>query len=298
MHSELTIAVLAGLGGMFGWGLADLFAKKTIDAIGDIVSLVWAHIFGTLLFFVLALYLVVIEGHVLHLPHTLLGWLGVIFFGVLQAFVYLFVYKGFGKGQVAVLNPLFASFSGITALGSIIVFGEMLTWHIGIALLILFIGLISMNVDREALRTNRLRLSAVPGFREVVFATGMAALWTLLWDRFIEGNDWLGYVVLMYTVMTIVILFVAQQQRITLKIQTPSMWKYLVIIGLCEVVAYAAISIGYEMTTKTSIIALISGAFSLPTICLARVFLKEKVTRLQTAGALLIILGIIVLSIS
>jgi hypothetical protein len=28
MHSELGIAVLTGLGGMVGWGLADLFAKK------------------------------------------------------------------------------------------------------------------------------------------------------------------------------------------------------------------------------------------------------------------------------
>ena len=29
-------------GGMFGWGLADFFAKKTIDKIGDIQTLAWA----------------------------------------------------------------------------------------------------------------------------------------------------------------------------------------------------------------------------------------------------------------
>jgi len=32
---------------MLGWGLADFFAKKTIDQIGDIVVLAWAHVFGT-----------------------------------------------------------------------------------------------------------------------------------------------------------------------------------------------------------------------------------------------------------
>ena len=38
MQSDLVIAVLAGFGGMLGWGFADFFAKKTIDEIGDVAS--------------------------------------------------------------------------------------------------------------------------------------------------------------------------------------------------------------------------------------------------------------------
>ena len=56
MQQELLIAVLAGLGGMLGWGFADFFAKKTVDKIGDIATLVWAHLFGTLVFALIALY--------------------------------------------------------------------------------------------------------------------------------------------------------------------------------------------------------------------------------------------------
>ena len=40
------------------------------------------------------------------------------FFGSLQALVYFLLYKGFGKGQVSVLSPTFASFSGFVALAS------------------------------------------------------------------------------------------------------------------------------------------------------------------------------------
>jgi hypothetical protein len=47
MSNSLTAALVAGLGGMLGWGFADFFAKKTIDKIGDLPSLVWAHLFGT-----------------------------------------------------------------------------------------------------------------------------------------------------------------------------------------------------------------------------------------------------------
>src|SRR4051812_19318727 len=102
--TALAIAVLAGLGGMIGWGLADFFAKKTIDTIGDVTSLVWAHICGTALFAVIVAYQL-LAGHPVVLPQAPSEWVGLLFFGVLQGLVYLLVYRGFGKGQVAVLNP-------------------------------------------------------------------------------------------------------------------------------------------------------------------------------------------------
>src|SRR5258706_9392782 len=109
MQNELFIAVLAGLGGMLGWGLADFFAKKTIDQIGDIASLAWAHIFGTLVIFGVILYKVIFLNYKIGIPHNPHTWLILLFFGVLQATVYYFVYKGFGKGQVSLLSPVFAS---------------------------------------------------------------------------------------------------------------------------------------------------------------------------------------------
>lgn len=297
MSKDLSIALLAGLGGMIGWGLADLFAKKTIDEIGDVTSLVWAHIFGTIVFILFALYMILFRGQTLHVPHTVTAWTGLLFFGALQAAVYLLVYKGFGKGQVAVLNPLFASFSGIVAIGSIVVFGEFITGHLLIALIIIFGGVLLLNTDRDALRAKRLRLALVPGFKEVALATVLAAIWTLSWDVFVGGKDWLAVALIMYAFMTIVIIVVAKKNGTNLTIQKPSVWKYLFLIGFCEVLAYSAISLGYDLTTHTSIIALVSGAFSLPTILLARVFLKEKISPIQTIGGACIILGIVVLAL-
>ena len=68
------------------------------------------------------------------------------------------------------------------------------------------------------------------------------------------------------------------------------------LIGCFEVGAYVLISLGYSLTTRTSVVALLSGAFSLPTIVLARAFLKERVTGLQTAGSAVVIFGIMLLS--
>ncbi len=296
MNTELFIAVLAGLGGMFGWGLADFFAKKTIDAIGDITSLVWAHVCGTIILAILALYELA-HGVTPITNITGNAWLGLIFFGVLQAIVYLLVYRGFGKGQVSLLNPVFASFSGIVALLSVAFFGEILTGNLLISLVIVFAGIMMLNLDPAALKERRIALVSIPGFKEVGLATLFAAGWTILWKQFVTGQDWLWFALYMYVFMTVAMLLYAWVRRISLRISLSSVWIYLFLIGLFETGAYIAISYGYSRTPLTSVVALLSGAFSLPTIVLARIFLKERVTRFQTIGSLIIVLGIVLVSL-
>ena len=297
MEKELFIAILAGMGGMLGWGFADLFAKKTIDEIGDMASLAWAHIFGTLLFLIFVVYEFFLGGYEIVFPRNFESWILLIFFGVLKAIIYLLVYRGFGKGQVAVLNPVFASFSGLTAILSILLFREVVSEHLVISLVILFFGVLIINIDIEALRKKRVSFTNVSGFKEVALATLLAAFWTLFWDKFIGGKDWLINAMLMYLFMTIFILLITKIQKINLLAIKNNIWKFLILIGLCETIAYLAVSSGYSLTSKTSIVAVLSGAFSLPTIIFAKIFLKEKISPIQTIGGVIIIIGIILISL-
>src|SRR3989344_8833903 len=140
MQSELLIALLTGLGGMLGWGLADFFAKKTIDEIGDMASLAWGHIFGTLALFLAVAHNVFFFERKIVMPSDTYTWIILIFFGMLQATVYFFLYRGFGKGQVSLLSPIFASFAGITAIMSIVFFREAVNIFLIFALIIIFCG--------------------------------------------------------------------------------------------------------------------------------------------------------------
>lgn len=296
MQQELLIAIIAGLGGMLGWGLADFFAKKTVDKIGDITTLVWAHLFGTLAFALIALFQQVNLKREFFVPTQVSEWGGLIFFGVLQAVVYLFVYKGFGKGQLAILNPVFASYSGIAALLSIIIFGETLIGFLPLALVAIFGGILLLNIDIEALHNKRFNITHAPGLKEVGIAAILAAFWTISWDQFIGGKDWMSYALFMYVFMTIAAIAIAKFQRVNLFVVKKGLWKFLILIGLCEVVAYISISLGFSTTSYTSIVAILSGAFSLPTLILAHFFLKEKVTLAQRIGSVIIILGIIIIA--
>lgn len=297
MQQELIIAIVAGLAVMVGWGSADFFAKKTIDEIGDVVTLVWAHVFGTLILVLVALYQIFVRGQQVMLPSKPLDWAGLVFFGVLQAVVYLFVYKGFGKGQLAVLNPVFASYSGLTAAFSILVFGEVVSGHLILALATIFIGILLLSMDFPALKSKRINFSHIPGLKEVGIATLLAAVWTLGWDKFVGGRDWLAYALFMYAFMTAAVWIISKVQKVSLKVSKQNVWKFLILIGVGETLAYLALSLGYSVTSYTSVIVLVGGAFSLPTIILARIFLKEKVARIQTIGTLVIIAGIIMLSL-
>lgn len=287
-------AILAGLGGMIGWGLADFFAKITIDRIGDTVSLVWAHVCGTLLLGVVFV-AATMSGYPLALPTDFHTWFALAFFGALQGAVYLYAYRGFGKGQVAVLNPIFASFTGLVALVSIVWLGEKGSDALQPILLVIFLGVMLLATDFKALRQKGLHLAHVAGFREVALATLMATLWTVLWKLFITGGDWLADALIMYVWMTLTVLIYARYTKTKLRGVPARMWLFLLLIGISEVVAYAAISLGYATSSYTSIVALVSGAFSLPTILLAHYFLKERTSALQRAGMALVIIGVVLL---
>jgi drug/metabolite transporter (DMT)-like permease len=298
MPHELMIATVAGLGGMFGWGFSEFAAKKSVDTIGTISSLVWAHVFGTIILCFLLASKVFLAGASVIFPGQAIEWIGLLFFGALQATVYYFAYKGFGAGEVSILSPIFASFAGLVALFSVLILGETLHVVFIPALIIIFVGVILVNLDIKNLQTMRVRLHAVPGLKEIIIATILATGWTLGWDAFTGSKDWMVYTTFMFVFMTFTAFVIAKFSKINLLQVRPAAWKYLCLIAIGEVVGYLAITSGYASTTYTSIVAILSGASSLPTIILARIFLKEKMTTIQMISSFIIIGGIVLLSIS
>jgi drug/metabolite transporter (DMT)-like permease len=295
MHSQLLIAILAGLGGMLGWGFADFCAKKTIDVIGAIKSLVWAHVFGTVLFAVLVFSQTLFAGHKANFPSSVGGWAGALFFGVLQMVVYWLAYEGFGKGQLAILNPIFAAYSGLVALASVVLYGEHVTHALALALVLLFFGVLLLNTDFQGLRNRKLNI--VPGVKEVAAAALLAAGWTIGWDRFISGRDALPYTFLMYASMTVAAFIIAKLTRTVLAQMPRGLWKFVLLIGAGETLAYLAISWGYSTTSLTSVVALISGAFSIPTVVLSYIFLQERMAKLQAIAVILTVAGVVLVSL-
>lgn len=288
--SGLTIAILGGLGAMVGWGVADFFAKLSIDDVGELQSLAWGHLVGTLILGVAAGIRAATATHIRYGHMDAGAVASIIFFGVLQAAVYFLLYKGFAVGQLSVLSPTFAAFSGIVALVSLAFLGETANVAKVVALVIIFGGVIMLSIVPT--EGQRLRAFGAAGFNAVFLATLLAAGWTLGWDRLIHGRDPVSLAFFMYASMTAALFVVAAQQGELAVPKSISALRFFPVIGLGEAAAYVALSWGYSRTNLTSVVALLSGAFSLPTIVLARTFLRERLIRTSAIGLTAVLLGV------
>ena len=295
MERDFIIAIFSGLGGMLGWGFADFFAKKTMDKIGDLSTLAWSHLFGTMTFFVAQAYQLTAHPESVVIPTAFKTWFFLWLFGSVQATIYFFVYKGFAKGQVGILSPVFASFSGLSALMSVLLFQEAFNPSLFWRLAILFIGILLVNFQGISPRGPAFK--GVPGLTEVLIATVLASFWTVFWDQFIGEQHWLVATSIMYTLMTAMIFITSAWQRVHLQFQEKGVWKFLIAIGFFETAAFASVSLGYHATTLTSVIALLSGGFALPVMILSRLFLSEKISFIQTVGSLAIVAGVMLITI-
>jgi drug/metabolite transporter (DMT)-like permease len=293
MDHTLFIALIAGLGGMVGWGLADFFAKKTIDKTDDLTTLFWSQLIGTIP-------LVIIFVATRHLPDfNLLHYGYLVPFGIVSGLSYLLLYHGFGKGQISLLSPIFASYAAMVVVISAVFFNESIPAHQAIAIGVVLVGLLLANGDPREIRT----LLNTPGrklggVKEVAGAMLIYSMWLVLLDRIIIGQDWVLIILVIRIVSAITLFIYAKLKRREIAVRDSNLWIYLIAIGIFDVMAYSFVAYGFSQASHLSVVTVLSAAFSVPTIILANLFLKEKLTLLQMSATFIIITGIILVTIS
>ncbi|MFD9053187.1 EamA family transporter [Streptomyces zaomyceticus] len=298
MPSDLAVAMLAGVGAMVGWGFSDFFAKLAVDRIGSLSALVWAHLAGA------AIIVTVVVARDLSTwtapvwPDTPGLWYALAGLGAAQALVYLFVYRGFEKGRLAILNPLFSAYGGGAAILTIVFFGEDPSPGRLLAVAIVFGGVLLLSLEAGSTGADTVTGARSGGVPEILAATVLAAIWTVLWDATVSSRDWWTLVSLMYLAMAVTLTATARTLGGVFPARPRGRDLALVIgIGGAEVLAYLAISVGFSMTPYTSVVAVLAGAFSLPALALARAFLGDRLAGIHRLGAGAVITGTAVLAV-
>lgn len=296
MQNELLIALLSGLGGMIGWGFADFFAKKTIDKMGDVATLFWGQLIGV--FPLLIIFF--IYPYVPRLGFSSFGYLA--FLGIWSGLSYIPTYVAFGKGKVSLLSPIFATNAVIVAVLSGLIFNEVIPFGRQLGFAVVFFGIILVNGDpRNIWFLLRGKLpkqeEKIDGLKEILFAVCVYSVWLLAFNHFVAEQYWVPFLLVVRIFSALALYLYSKFKHIALSVPDKSLWKYLVLIGIFDVAAFACISYGFSKTSYTSIVAMLGSIFSLPTIILARIFLKERMTRMQAVGSIIIILGIVTISL-
>lgn len=295
---ELYLAIFAGLGGILGWGLADFFAKKTLGKIDGTRTLMWMQLFGI---FPLAIYLIFNWEPARLNPQIILL---LFLLGLGQVIAYLLFYRGLEKGLVSILSPVFASQAAVAVLVSAFLFGETIKVTQWLGLFCTFLGIILVSFQQQ--------LSGISGFKNLTKGLPEVLIGMLIFGFFFPYWDWFlgyqqqGWVTSTIIISIIAVIFLALLVLINTRTKktgpefTPkekSLWFWLALIGLCNAFGVLFAAWGFKFTTHTSIIVMVSAAFPVLTVILARTFLKEKLIRNQIIGITVIIAGLIILAI-
>ena len=275
---------------MLSWGFADFLAKKAIDKVGyktsivlnQAVSLVPTLIFASFFFkmpsFSAELILIIVVS-------GLSGIIG-----------YIFLFRGFQRGNLSVVAPITASWSVITVLLATILFGEALTLVqiAGIAATLVGVFLASTNLaDLKHSITHRRSAGATEGIIAMV-------AWGISYALIKTVTSAIGPVMalLFLKIFAVGVLF-SWAGATKAKISIPAKYIFMLIAaaGFLDFLAFIAfnVSLGSQFV---SVVTPIVAAAPAVTIVLAYFFLKERVSNSQKLGIIAILFGLILISLA
>jgi drug/metabolite transporter (DMT)-like permease len=262
------------------------FANISSDKVGYFKTFFWSQlaglIFALLLIPLFDFNLGLTAGFVLLLLVT----------SVLYTGGYLFFYKAFEIGNVSIVSATINLNVIIAMILAIIFMDQRLTGIQLFAVFLVLSGVFLVSVNFNDLKNKHLNL--LSGVKETIFASIFFGVFWNLSEVISEKLGWLPTTVYIKigVILTLLIFSSFAKKKLSL-IRFDIRTKLIVIlIGVLETVAITSVNFGLSVGDLV-LVSPISSALSVVTITMAVLFLKEKITRTQTLGIFVTIVGII-----
>jgi drug/metabolite transporter (DMT)-like permease len=273
------IAIVGGLGAAFAWAATTLCSARASRTIGAFPTLGWVMLVGL----VPAVPAVLAAGG--DAPHgSSIGWLVVSGFGNVAGLA--LVYAAVRQGKIGIVAPI-ASTEGAVAAVLAVALGEQLSPGVGAALGVVVVGVALAAAARGTEgRTSPIAIALACGaalaFGVSIYATGrvsqqLSIAWAILPARVVGA--------------VLITLPLAAMRRLPL---TRSAAPLVVATGLAEVAGFACYAVGARH--GIAIAAVLASQFAALSAIGAYVFYRERLSRVQVAGIVVIAVGVAVLS--
>ena len=277
------IALLGGLGAALAWGTGTLCSARASRMIGALSVVAWVMLFGL----VANLVVIAVGPAPDSLGATDLAWMLVSGLGNVAG---LFLeYSALRRGKVGIVTPVASTEGAIAALLAVAA-GEALGLASGGLLAIVALGVVLAAVapeeqpalDRRQSGAFWLAALAALSFGIGIFATGhlSASLpvgWAVLPPRLVG--------------VAAVTIPLALSRRLKL---ARSALPLVVFTGLAEVLGFVCFAVGAR--DSVAVAAVLGSQFAAVASVAAYLFLRERLTRLQLAGVVLIVVGVAALT--
>ncbi len=285
--STAIISIVAGIGGMVGWGLYDFLGGVYAKQIGPYKSFFWSQLAGLLS----ALLLILVFPIRLNIPVLILLLIPIA--AILYSAGYLFFFKGFEIGSVSIVAATMNLWAVFTMLFAFLFLGQRLSLTQSLGVFLILVGVTLASLNWSEIRSQGFRLSS--GVKEAVIGAFFFGVFWNLSEVISEEIGWLSATLLVKLgIVLFLLMFSVLTRREMALAQVATKTKIVVaIMGILEAGAVALVN--YGLTIGDAIlITPIASALSIVTITLAILFLKDRVTKLQGLGMIAAIVGIVV----
>jgi bacterial/archaeal transporter family protein len=284
--SVIIQSILAGLGGMFGWGLYDFFGGLFSKRIGNYKTFFWSQLAGL----VFAILLTVVFTINLNIPIGIVGL--ILLASIFYAVAYLLFFRGFELGNVSIISATMNLWAVFTMLFAFIFLGQRLSTFQFLGVLMIIAGVALVSLKRGDVKDDNTKL--ISGVKETIVAALLFGIFWNISEIISEKIGWLSttlFVKLGVVLFTLLFSLLINRELSIAK-TAPKIKMLILFAGFLEAAAIACVNWGLTVG-HVILVAPISSALSLVTIAMAVLFLKEKITKLQGFGMIIAITGII-----
>jgi transporter family protein len=262
--------------------LGGVFAKQ----IGPFKSFFWSQLAGFISVFLLALvFTISVNVSILAIILSAIA-------AIIYAAGYLLFFKGFEIGNVSIVAATMNLWAVFTMLFAFIFMGQRLSTIQTVGVLMIISGATLASLNWSDIRNQRFQLSA--GVKEAILGAFFFGVFWNISEIISEEIGWLLTTLFVkFGIILFLLIFSFLVKREINLSKAATQTKYMVVLmGIIEASAVALVN--YGLTIGDAIlITPIASALSIVTITLAIIFLKDKVTKIQGAGIITAIVGII-----
>ncbi|MDP2598993.1 MAG: EamA family transporter [Candidatus Liptonbacteria bacterium] len=285
MPTGIIFALLA----MVLWGFEELYLKQAISGLRSVTTILINSIAGGLLSLFVVLPL-------LDSTVTLISRQD-FFFAILTACVafigYVFFYLALERQELSLISSFDESWIVITVLIAVVGFGEKISTINLTAIVAVLLGAFLISVDFSHIRSPHFIAGSGYAALAVLFTGFTVPLEAVLVRAIGEANA-IVYMYALYFPLILVMKWILRERLVK---PTKKLLRISALSGLADGAAFAFYLLAIN-STDVSIVAPIVASSVVVAVILARVYLKEKMTRKEILGTILVLLGVVGVSVA
>lgn len=285
---QLSTGIFWGLMALFSWGIADYLARSYSVRVGSFRATFYINLIGLSPIVVILVIQVFFSQFHSPIDWSLLLTLGPAL-GFIQLLVYLAYYRGLQKGLVSVVTSVTSAWLAVTVLLAVLFLGESLSPYYALLIAFITAGILMLSGQNqsESNKSTGFRYGLIAMILLGTFATFMKPLTVAIG---------VSLAVFIPRIMCVILGgLILPRFKVALNFPGRKDLHILILASLLDVGGYLFYAVGIA-TAPIFIVAPVAAAHPVATIFLAWLRIKERPVKIQTAGIIVILTGVIALS--